>query len=223
MIERDYIMRMITMMTAVIMKVLRLKHAHDYPQALIELETASRSILGVPLPFLNGLSEDQLITLYHSDLNASAVKLHVAGMLLKEEADVLLLQGHTEEGTAHSAKALHLLVEALVSTGETLDDHHLEAIDGLWDRLRERELAPTLRVRLMKYCEWKGNFGKAEDLLYELIEEDERFTRDGVSFYERLLQRPDDVLEKGNLPREEVEQGLKRTRDRLRFVKIRHA
>jgi hypothetical protein len=223
MIEQDYIMRMITMLTAVIAKVLHLKFSRDFPHALLELQTASKSILGVPLPLLNSLGEEQIIELYRSDLTASVAKLHVAGTLLKEEADLLFLQGQSEESLSLSVKALRLLLESLLSAGEPLDEHHLTSIDALRERLEDRSLSADLRIRIVKYFEWKGRFGTAEDLLYDLMEEDERFVQEGMGFYERLLQKPDEILAQGNLPRPEVEEGLKKARERLRFIRIRKA
>lgn len=223
MIEQDYIMRMIAMMTAVIAKVLHLKYARDYPKALLELQTASKSILGIPLSLLEGLTDEQIVDLYRSDLAASAAKLYVAGMLLKEEADLLALQGRGEESSLCSAKALSLLLESLLAVSEPMEEQHLETIDALRERLADANLSPALRSRLAKYLEWRGMYGKAEDLLYELIEEDEQFVHEGVAFYERLLKKSDSLLTEGNLPREEVQEGLKKLQDRLRFIRIRTA
>jgi hypothetical protein len=222
-IEQDYIMRMIKMLTAAILKLLRLKGAHDFPQALLELQSASKSILGVPLSLLNGLSEEDLLNLYRPDLSTSAAKLHVAGTLLKEEADLFFLQGQTEEAFTISAKAMSLLLVSLQSIGEPLDERHLNSIESLHDRLAGRSLSATLREQLATHFEWKGMFGKAEDLLYELMKEDDRFVFKVVEFYERLLQKTDDLLTRGNLPRDEVQEGLRRAKDRLRFVKVRHS
>jgi hypothetical protein len=221
MIEQDYIMRMITMMTAVIARVLHLKYAREFPQALLELETASKSILGIPIALLNGLTEDQIIDLYHSDLTASAVKLHVAGLLLKEEADLLAVQGRTEECTAYSSKALSLLLESLLAIGEPMEEHHLTAIDALRERLKDLPMSVALRGRLMRFYEWQGSFAKAEDLLFDIMDEDELYAGEGVAFYQRLLKKSDTALTHGNLPREEVQEGLRRVQDRLRFIRIR--
>ena len=69
----------------------------------------------------------------------------------------------------------------------------------------------------MEHYERTGQFGKAEDALFAILDSD--VTGDlalnfGISFYERLLGQSDARLIEGNLPRVEVEAGLAELRDR---------
>lgn len=59
---------------------------------------------------------------------------------------------------------------------------------------------------LFQFYELTNQYGKAEDVLFEIIHEDPEYVTKGILFYERLLQKNDDELLLGNLPRPEVEE-----------------
>ena len=72
-------------------------------------------------------------------------------------------------------------------------------------------------ARLMQHYERLGQFGRAEDALFAMLEQDPQnpgLAEFGLSFYERLLRQTDGNLESGNLPRAEVEAGLAELRER---------
>jgi hypothetical protein len=72
-------------------------------------------------------------------------------------------------------------------------------------------------VLLMEHYEQTGQFGKAEDALFAILDGDvdhEVALNFGISFYERLLGKSDAQLADGNLPRNEVEASLQELRDR---------
>jgi hypothetical protein len=69
----------------------------------------------------------------------------------------------------------------------------------------------------MEHYERTGQFGKAEDALFAILEggvDGELAVNFGISFYERLLGQSDARLSEGNLPRSEVEAGLQELRER---------
>jgi hypothetical protein len=214
MIERDYIMRMITMLTTVIQKLLGLKKSHDYPQALFELETASHQILGIPLSLLESLPDDQLLELYKTEEDSTNAKLFVVGTLLKEKADVTAEQGRPEESIALSLKALRLLLEAFLPHGIPVDDSHRKNIEDLVARLTSFAIPSILRAQLVAYYECCHQYDRAEDVLFELVDQDPQYLDAGIAFYERLRAKDAADLTAGNLPRAEVEEGLGQLRKR---------
>lgn len=68
-----------------------------------------------------------------------------------------------------------------------------------------------------------GQYAKAEDVLYEMIQHTKDFEVEkykgilehGIRFYEELLNNNDEQLEKGNLPRNEVYDGLNKLKSKL--------
>jgi len=70
---------------------------------------------------------------------------------------------------------------------------------------------------LMQHYERSGQFAKAEDALFAMLEDEPRHPRIlefGIAFYQRLEGRSDASLDAGELPRPEVEAGLTELRER---------
>jgi hypothetical protein len=63
MIERDYIMRMIQMLVQALIRIFSFKEKKDYPQALNEIQNASKTLIGVELDVIRRLSDVQIIDL----------------------------------------------------------------------------------------------------------------------------------------------------------------
>jgi uncharacterized protein YuzB (UPF0349 family) len=64
----------------------------------------------------------------------------------------------------------------------------------------------------MQHHERIGEFAKAEDGLFAMLDaepDNERLVEFGCAFYRRLLAQSDTKLNEANLPRGEVEEGLK--------------
>jgi len=76
-------------------------------------------------------------------------------------------------------------------------------------------IRPEYRVKLLvlSFYEKIAKYGKAEDVLYELLEEKQyssEIVNVGMDFYNKLLLKSDDELIKGNLPRDEIIDSLKK-------------
>jgi hypothetical protein len=208
MIERDYIMRMIQVLTAALARIVFLKKAKDFPRALLEIQTTGRTLLGVDRTLLRHLSPSQLMEIFGSDFTVAAPKSYVLGILLAEEADVHHLMGEQDEADQCHLKSLCLLIDTLLKSGEPIEPEHPARIDEVIRKLDGATLPPDVQARVFRYLEWMGRFDKAENMLYEVLEHDPGFKEEGLGFYRRLLQKSDSDLQAGNLPRNEVEEGL---------------
>jgi hypothetical protein len=66
-------------------------------------------------------------------------------------------------------------------------------------------LPPETQAALMQHYERTGEYAKAEDMLYSLLEvhiDDAEILRFGMGFYQRLLRCSNSELAEGNLPRQ---------------------
>ena len=208
MIERDYIMRMVSILTGALARILRLKHAREFPQALTEVDTTGRTLLGVDSSLMHLLSDEQLLELIGKDETLEIPKCYVLGVLLREEGEIIQLQGSADESTPLYAKALGLLTETYNRYGGPVQADHGRQISFLVERLKETELPVSTMVRLFRYYTLSRDYASAEDLLFRIIEQQRSFLSEGILFYERLLTSSDDDLSRGHLPRDEVEEGL---------------
>ena len=201
-------MRMIAQLAQFLINIFFFKNKKDYPQALEEIDHAGKQILGVDRIFLHSLPPQQLIEFFGKDKAIDLPKCYVAGMMMKEEADILALQHHNQEATRFRLTALYLLVEIALEYHLSEFENLQSAVDETIEYLHKIELPADLSKKLFQYFEKIKRFDKAEDVLFSVIGTDVNFKKEGVAFYKRLLNLNDIDLAEGKLPRDEVRQGL---------------
>jgi Family of unknown function (DUF6483) len=208
MLERDIIMRMIQTLTEAIGRIVFQKAAMDFPEALEEIQTSGEKIIGMKWELLKKLSDAQVIELLSTDQDLGTPKLYAAGMLMKEEADLDRLAGKPEEEARKDMIALSFLLETYVAAGGAMTPDHVNAIDALLVSLGQFDTPDYIEEKLLHYYELTGQFDKAENVLFELVALDPSYADDGIEFYRRILKKSDEELKKGNLPRNEIEDGI---------------
>ena len=75
----------------------------------------------------------------------------------------------------------------------------------------------TTQAELMQHYERVGEFAQAEDALFAMLDaepDNAAIAEFGIAFYQRLLVQSDTALGEANLPRAEVEEGLKELQSR---------
>lgn len=213
MIERDYIMRMINLLTQFLTRVLLHKRAYEFPQARHELEAAYKSLLGMSPGVMNEFSDVQMIEMFGRDEDTMVLKSYILGSLLKEEGEIRLLEGDKAGSSQAFVRSLSLLLTAFVVAGNEAQEGHSLVIEELLARLYEVGIPVHIKEKLLAYDELVGKYDKAEDVLFELAESDPGWVDSGLLFYERLLKRSDDELVAGGLPRPEILEGMKELRE----------
>jgi hypothetical protein len=124
------------------------------------------------------------------------------------------MQGQTEPAAALWEKAVCIYLSAVLMDDSLAVPEHTDRIDAMMQAARLHQ-PDTLRL-LCAYHERLGRLAKAEDCLYELMEEagGGKDMDVGLDFYRRMLGKTDEELLRGNLPRSEVEQGMAQLQDR---------
>jgi len=208
MIRRDYILRMVAEMAQVLARVISLKSRQEYEQALKEINTALRELRGDSAEPAHELSLPDWIALCRKHEQAASGLMIAVADLLKEQGDVLTGQDKPDGGTRSRALALGLFLEALLN-GETFVTVELLAkVEELFEHARTTLSDPEVWRRLVSYFEARGRFAQAEDALFAWqATGDPTVTTEGLAFYQRLGEQDDDALERGDLPRAELEQG----------------
>ncbi len=211
MIRQDYIMRMIEQLLRVLTEATALKKATKYEEALLALDQALKELSGFEAKFINALPDESLITMLKVGDALDADKCIIIADLLEAEGDILAAQAQFTESYYRHLKALNLFLAAFLSRTQTNLPHHLAQIPVVVEKLAAYELPLATRRRLWPYYEGVGRYAEAEDVLYELFEaepESKELVSQGIAFYRRLLQKGDQELITGNLPRAEIEEGL---------------
>jgi hypothetical protein len=140
-------------------------------------------------------------------------RLALLAALVREQADSDAAAGDDDEATLGRLKALQIFLTALVEEGAS-SDFASRAIEPLLESLAAYELPREVKDLLWRYAEQVGNFARAEDWLFALLDDDPDSLERGIDFYERLGHFGDEELARGNLPRAEVAAGLAELRAR---------
>lgn len=214
MIERDYLMRMINILTTMLARLVFLKDKREFPKALTDIQTTSKTLLGIDQTLLERLSTSQIMQLFGSDLTVAVPKSYIAAVLFKEEADVRTLMGEQDEPALLYLRSLTLLLDTLEWANEPIEPDHLQTIEEVLEKTRTLPLPVELLERLLRYHERVSRYDKAENALYEILEVNPDFIAEGERFYGRLLEKTDEELTQGNLPREEILQGIEELKGR---------
>lgn len=214
--QRDYILRLIEQLGQVLTVILGLKQAGKREEAEAVVDQSLRRLAGLSLPEVDALPAEGLVHLIrltrsgHPSDNSVAEQLTILAVLLREAADLGDDEGDPERVDQRRLKSLQLFLTVLMEEDPD-SSHATAAIEPLLGQLSAYDLPAGVKDRLWQYYERTGQFARAEDWLFELLE-DEQAGSDvvdrGVMFYRRLAEMSDDELLQGNLPRPEVLAGL---------------
>lgn len=202
-------MRLIEQLGQALIRIMKLKEAEQFNAAQIEINLAGKMLLGLDMELLRALSDEEIISLLKPTGELDSGKCLMAAELLKEEADIQERQGQLQESAASYAVSLSLFLEAALTNKQVRSTEYIEKIDFICGKLTDFHLPANIKLKQFRYCELIGELARAEDCLYELIESDSAdYIETGIKFYKRLLQLDDAELARGNLPRDEVKEGL---------------
>jgi hypothetical protein len=213
MIRRDYILRTIEQFIQALARLRSLKQEGRWQEAAGSLDEEFKRFVGLDAQASAKLSETELMARVIQGEPSLAVRdktLLLTG-LLKEAGDVAAAQERLEESHAWYLKGLHLLLETLGREEVFETPGCVPRVEAFVSALAGTPLPLATEARLMQYYEYLGEFGRAEDALFAMLEQEPAnpaLIDFGLAFYERLRRQTDASLEAGNLPRAEVEAGL---------------
>ena len=207
MFEADYIVRMIHQFVKFVARVMFRIQSGDADGARLDIERASGQFLGLPWDLILGLSDQALDDILAVGKERYAEKSFAAAQLLACEAKIRDANDSVEAKELR-LRCLHILLRAFPRMDDELKTEAASAID---QNLESLPLLPAEMCQLLiRHFECQGEYSRAEDLLFELAEnEPEETLQIGLAFYERIQARTDEELERGNLPRSEVEEGIR--------------
>ncbi|MEY2410785.1 MAG: hypothetical protein QOF48_3455 [Verrucomicrobiota bacterium] len=198
--------RVIQEMAQALAQGLHFKQRREYEQALREVGRALRDFaVGHDAP---GLSLDDWLALCREHPgSAGGVMLAVADVL-SEQGELLSIQGRPEDALAARQLALGIFLEALLKEECFVSRELVEKVEQIIAHCSMAPHPSALLGRLVTYFEVRGNFGSAEDTLFEWIESGHpEASQAGRIFYERLASFSDASLAEAGWTRDEVRTG----------------
>ena len=190
---------MIEQLAAYLWSIVFHKNIGNYEYALDEIEQAYNSLLNS-----NGSAIKQLDAAAIIKANAAnSTNITAIASLLFEEADILERVNGINAVSAEYYQKAFLLFLAIKT------EQYADELEEIVLKMEPYEIRDETKRHLMIYFEEKGLYGKAEDCLFELIQNNySNIVNEGKAFYTRLLEKDDSALEQGNLPRIEIVESL---------------
>jgi hypothetical protein len=219
MIRRDYILQMIEELMQALTQIRALRQGRRWEEARQAVDAQCEKLAGLGARNLAQLSETELLARVAQDQPSAAVRprLFLIIALLQEAGDIAGGEGLMEEAREIYLKALRLLLE--VSAEEEPGGHpaFVPRVEALVYCLANEPLPTDTQVLLMRHYESTGQWAKAEDSLFAVLDgttNDPASLEFGAAFYGRMLRQNDAALSAGNLPRAEAEEGLRELQQR---------
>jgi tetratricopeptide (TPR) repeat protein len=202
---------MIERLSQIIARILGQKDLKSAEEALLEIDQAGKMFAGLDRMMISSFSTEDLISLMHAGGAFDTNKCLAIAELQYAEGQVLEACQDESECKLRFQRSLRFLLEAITEDRNIPAGRYDERIEILQQKLHDIVLPPALQKKLFRYYEGRGAYAKAEDVLFELLETNPAESPDdGIVFYKRLLLKTDEELEKGNLPRKEIEEGLQK-------------
>jgi Family of unknown function (DUF6483) len=208
MIRRDYFLRAVQEMTQTLVRVVFLKQREEYSQAMQEIGAALRKFRDAPADDTRELSLEAWLELCRRHEGAASGLLLGLADLLREQGELFSMQSRSDQAQGARVVALGLFLEALLRGEAFVSKELMFKVEELIAQCAAGPMPASLRVRLVRYYEARGRFGAMEDVLFDWRDSGEPGAAEaGAEFYDRLCAKSDAELERGGLPRTEVEEG----------------
>lgn len=212
-------MRMIAEIIQAIAQLNVLKEERRWDEAGESLDDELERLFRTNAKKILGLSDTELFALVIQGESTLAVreKTLVLSTFLSEAGEIAAAQHQPDESREYYLKALHLLLDVL-GRGEVFEyPAFVPKVETLVSALQEHPLPFATRALLMQHYERTGELAKAEDMLYSILDDNphnQTVYDFGIAFYQRALQQSDTALAEADLPRGEVEDGLREIQQR---------
>lgn len=214
MYKKDYFMRLMEQLTAVIAHAARLGNDEEYEEAFNTTDGSLRQLTGLGTDaWLSMETDDILANLsMQEDLGGMETAVFMAAIFY-QEGEMKALQADEDGADFRFLKALQLQLAILNTHPDMPMPEVMATVPTLQARLVEDEvlLPAQTSQALIAYYENSGNYEAAEDVVYDWIDSEPGSSEPieaGIALYQQLLFKSDEALEAGGLSRGEVEDGL---------------
>lgn len=217
MVRKDFILRMIEEMVAVIHRLAGLRIEQNYEAALKLLDETYPRLTGLDADVVRHAAPETLLQLLSFAGEIEPTRVVAAAELLKEEGDLRAELGGDQQAYACYDRALYLFAALVERHGPMLLEGRLARVDAVADAIAQYTLPAAVGWRLFNYYRITHRYADAEAWLFRALAaapEERGGLQDGIVFFEELLRRDDRELAAGGITREEAQDGLAELRER---------
>lgn len=215
MINKDYILRLAEQFGRELAIIIGLRQRNQFEESLYAIDEMLLRTTGFTSSLINTTSEETLLNLLAPLGKLNVEKCLWIIVLLNEEGESYIALERPDDAYYRYLKSLNLSLELLVRGYNVRDIDLLPFAETLLSKLTDYEIPAQTREKLSQCYEQAGWYARAEDVLFEMIEDEsvpddeaKRIILYGKAFYQRLLSKSNADLQAGNLSRAEAQEGL---------------
>lgn len=176
-----------------------------------------RRLVGLDMGTVDVFSFDSIAGLISKEMQYNAEKFIAFGSLMKLKGLISDKEDNQNAKLQYYEKSLEGFYKAYAEDDE-LTAKYLDEAAEVADTLSNYELTLDIDKKSLKIYEYSKKFDKAEDTLFYMLRKtnnDGSIILEGMKFYNRLKEVDHNELKEGNLPIEEVEDGISELERRL--------
>ena len=169
-----------------------------------------KGLVGLDIETINTLSFNSIKDMLSGEIEYNAEKYIALGELLRLNGNLLLRLEDESEGIYYYNKALLAFCQALEEDESIAVGYQLN-IETILEELNKYHLTIDENIVIFRINELLRKYDKAEDILFHILKESNNgkdIIQLGIDFYSRLKNVLEDDLIRGNLPIDEVIDGL---------------
>ena len=214
MLKNDYMKEVENTLTLVTEEVDKCIIDGDIKKAKERINKELKALVGIDIGTVDVFSFNSLDGLISKEMQYNAEKFIAFACLMKLQGQI------TKEETSriqYYEKSLEGFFKAYTEDDET-NPKYLKDASEVADELSHYEFSIDMDKKILKIYELDNKLDKAEDTLFYMLRKtnnDGSIILEGMKFYNRLKVQDHEKLESGNLPIEEVEDGISELERRL--------
>jgi hypothetical protein len=212
MLSEDYLIRMIRQAAAVMAKIIGLKKAGDYQEALQTIDQTLEQLLGMNAHVVHLMDDESLYKTLTLDESLDLERLGIIADLYWEEADILGLQEQKTESINSYIRSLNYYLTIRINSSSSQPKDLSRKIEEITKKLADVNLPEKTMFDLFCYYENEGKYKKAEKILAGLTARPEKgadIKAETISFYKRLLEKSPMELSAGGMNVKQIRRKLK--------------
>jgi hypothetical protein len=212
MLSDDYILRMIQQGTIVLSRIIGLKKAGDYQEALQEIDQSLEQVLGFNKEIIRNMDDESIYKILTKDEQIDIKRLGIIADLYKEEGDIFARLGQTENHNYY-LRSLNYYLLKYTNEEPSQQMETMKKINDIIKIIGSKELPSETIFNLFCYYENSKEYENADNMLITLAIRPEANTyvrEETISFYKRLLVLEPKELIAGGLELDKVKRKLEK-------------
>lgn len=189
----------------------------NYDEAKNAINKGLKSLVGLDIDTIDIFSFEGIAEMIDRENQYNSGKYIAFGCLMKLMGIVCSKNTEDTSYIVYYEKALEGFSKAF-SEDDDIDEKYYEDAEDVCKELSKYNLSIDIDKKVLKLYEAVNKFDKAEDTLFYMLQKtdnDGSIILEGMKFYNRLKAKDKDILIEGNLPYEEVEDGIAELERRL--------